>query len=60
MNSRYANYFSFAVAHYHLKETWTETNCCKQSCFWGNVVLHIHWGIWSKICYKLYMKTLKN
>jgi len=45
------------------KETCTKTGRCEQSCFWGGkkcVVLHNHWGILTKVCYKLYMKTLKN
>ncbi len=44
------------------KESCTKTACCVQSCFWQGkkgVVLHYHWEILTKVCYRLFIKTLK-
>ncbi len=43
------------------KGTCTETGCCEQSCFWQGkkgVVLHCHWGILTKVCYRRFTKTI--
>ncbi len=45
------------------KGTCTETGRREHSCFWQGkkgVVLHYHWEILNKVCYRLFMKTLKN
>ncbi len=45
------------------KETCTKTGRCEQSCFWQGkkgVVLHNHWGILTKVCYRHFMKTLNS
>ncbi len=45
------------------KDTCTKMGCCVQSCFWQGtkgVVLHYHWEILTKVCYRLFIKTLKN
>ncbi len=39
-----------------------KTACCRHSCFWqgkNGVVLHYHWKILTKLCYRLFIKTLK-
>ncbi len=45
------------------KATWTRSACWKQSWFWQGkkcVFLHYHWEILTKVCYRLFIKTLKN
>ncbi len=40
-----------------------KTACCRHSCFWkgkNGVVLHYHWEILTKLCYRLFIKTLKQ
>ncbi len=45
------------------KETCNEMACYEQSCFWQGkncVVLHYHCEILTKVCYRHFIKTLKN
>ncbi len=46
-----------------LKAAFKNTAWVRRSCFWQGkdcVVLHYHWDILNKLCYRLFMKTLKN
>ncbi len=39
-----------------------KTVCCEKSCFWQGkncVILHYYWNISTKICYKLFIKTIR-
>ncbi len=49
-------------AQQHLKEN-DNTACSKKSCFWQGkkrCFLHYQWEILTKLCYRLFIKTLKN